>query len=244
MNKVIILLSLLFSSFIANGDILKDFDSLGKNKVLLENAQALFPEKKIEIVQERIVDRNWRHEFSPDYEVVSNGDNPYFHSQKLGFNYQLHINPYWSVGLKYQYNFNWLTEEGDRIIEDGRAKQDAIYRDDPNSREKPDPFIPELNWAQENYLAFVNWYPIYGKFKFLNSGIVHFDLYTHLAAGQIKLRYNNSDLYQFGIGTGLWWSQHITSRIEYKFSTYKTELYKDQSSIQTGNLSLSVGYLL
>ena len=241
--KVVVFIGLLISSF-AQADILEDFDSLGANKVLLEKAQALHPEKKIEIIQGRIVNRRFRHEFSPEYEVVGAGDNPYFHTQSAGFTYQFHISPYWSVGVKYNYAFNQLTDEGDQVIKDGRAKQDQILKDDPNSKDRPEPFIPELNWAEESYVALLNWYPIYGKFKVLNSGIVHFDIYTHLAAGQIKLRFNDSELYQAGLGAGFWWSQHFTSRIEYKFSTYKTELYKKEDSVQTGNLSFSVGYLL
>ncbi|MCB9027407.1 MAG: outer membrane beta-barrel domain-containing protein [Bdellovibrionaceae bacterium] len=239
-----IILILLFWGFQTQADILEDFDSLGTNKVLLEKAQVLVPEKKIEIVQGRIVNRNWRQEFSTDYEVTSSGANPYFFTQALGLSYQLHINPYWSIGLKYNYAFNKLSAEGDKIITDGRSKQDKIIHSDPNSEEKPEPFIPEMNWLKQSYLATVNWYPIYGKFKFLNSGIVHFDIYTHLAIGQAELRFNDSPIYQLGLGTGFWWSQHLSSRLEYKFTTYTADFYEKEQVQNMGNVSLSMGYLL
>ncbi|MCB0357555.1 MAG: outer membrane beta-barrel domain-containing protein [Bdellovibrionales bacterium] len=242
--KIITHVFVLLTCIYVQADILEDFDSLGSNKILLEKAQALAPEKKIEIVQNRVVDRHWRHEFAPEFEVVSSGANPYFQTRMIGFNYQLHINPRWSIGLNYNYAFNELTEEGQQVIDDGRAKQDQILKEDPNSLDKPEPFIPELNWLKQSYSAQLNWYPIYGKFSLLNKAIVHFDLYTHLAIGQAQLRFNDSPLYQAGLGLGLWWSQHLTSRLEYKFTTYTAELYKSEQTVQTGNLNFSVGYLL
>lgn len=233
-----------FLTLPVQADILEDFDSLGANKVLLEKAQALAPNNRIQIVQERVVNRFARHEITTDYEVVSSGANPYFNTQGLGLSYQFHLNPHWSVGVKYSYAFNQLSAEGDKIIEDGRARQEAILRKDPNSDDRPDAFIPELNWVRQSYLLMVNWYPIYGKFKFLNSGIVHFDIYTHIAIGEIQLRYNTSPLYQGGLGMGFWWSQHLSSRVEYRFSSYRADFYDSSESINTGNLGLSLGYLL
>lgn len=225
-------------------DLLKDFDSLGSNKVLLDKVRALEPEKKIEVVQDRIVNRVQRHELLSNFEMVQSGGNSYLNTQMMSLSYHYHINPRWSVGLSYGYAFNQLTTEGDRIIQEGKARQDEILRGDPNSSDKPDPFIPELNWMRDNYMAQLSWYPVYGKFNFLNKGVVHFDLYTQLGVGQARLRYNDSILYQAALGFGFWWSQNLTSRLEYKYSTYTAEFYRGEIAVETGNIGFSIGYFL
>ncbi len=239
-----IILLILFSGSYCFADLLKDFDSLGSNKVLLEKAQVLAPEKQIQIVQGRVVNRVRRHEFLTSIEAIQEGGNSYIDTRLAGLNYQYHLTPYWSVGLNYGYAFNELSSEGEKVIAEGRDLQDQIISEDPNSTQKIDPFIPELNWIEQSLVAQVNWYPIYGKFKFLNKSIVHFDIYTQLGAGQVELRKSNSTIYQAGLGIGFWWSQHLTSRLEYKYSTYDAEHYKEDISVEMSSLNFSVGYLL
>ena len=243
MKKIVFLSFLIYSSNI-HADILEDFDSLGRNKVLLEKAKALEPNKKIEIIQDRIINRKNRHEFYPGYEMVQAGGSPYFHSQMISMNYMYHISPYWSVGLNYGYAFNQLSTEGQNVIDYGKRKQNELLEEDPNSTDKADPFIPEMNWLKQSVMAQVDWYPIYGKFKLLNTAIVHFDIYTTLGVGKIELKNNDSNLYQFGLGMGFWWSQNLTSRLEAKYSSYVSEFFSSENRENIGSFAVYMGYML
>jgi len=222
-------------------DLMKDFDSLGGNKVLLDEAKSLSPDKRVKIVQKRIVNRFKRFEFLPEYEHVTSGENSYLDTNSLAMSTQFHLNPHISFGLKYVYNMNKLTNEGKTLITTAQRRADLSGR---VHDELKDPFIPQLNWPKEEKLAFVNFYPIYGKMNVFDMGVVQFDVYGLLSGGKIKLRYNSSNLYQAGLGIGLWWSQHLTIRLEVKYQTYKANYYDQTRKVENSAVSLGVGFLL
>ncbi len=226
--KYITLITLLLFMNQAQADIMDGFDSLGGNDALLEKAASVNPELKIKIVQKRIVDRNYKSEFYPEYGTVFGGD-AYLDTQFAGLNYQFHINPKWSVGLKYSYFFNELTDEGKELLRERGERQAEV---------------PELDWLKQSYVAQINWYPIYGKFNFFDKGIVHFDGYLILGAGQVSLRNGSSPTYTGGFGMGMWISQHITARAEFRYQAYEAKWYTGTQNIDLTTASLSLGYLL
>ena len=96
MKALVLLLLTLFvtaSAFAQNKvDMKKDFDSLGDNDAIAERAKALDPDNKVEIVQNRLVDRNLRLEVGMLFGLVAGGDT-YYSSQNLGADLDFHITP-------------------------------------------------------------------------------------------------------------------------------------------------------
>lgn len=222
--KLALVLSFVAAGLAAKADIMEDFDSLGGNDVLLEKAQALNPETKIEIVQGRIVDRNFRHELFPEYGNVLGGD-AYLNSQYLGVNYNFHINPRWSVGLKFNNYMNELGSEGKNLI-------------------KQFGYIPEMDWPKQSYMGVFNYYPMYGKFSFFGKGIVHFDFYLLAGYGNIELKSGGSPALTAGGGIGFWFSQHLTSRLEVRYLNYTSQRFTGSADMKLTVANFSVGYLL
>lgn len=236
-RRVILLLVFFASSLCVGKGILEDFNSLGGNDTLLQKAQVLAPQSQVKIVQKRIVQRFNRHELSPEIGFTSWGTT-YFNTSSVALGYHYHINPHWSVGLKYSYYLNKLTPEGDKVIERAiEAVNQGKMGDDLAA-------IPAMNWPEQSYVVQLHWYPIYGKLNVYNKGVVHFDIYTILGIGQIDLRNEETMIYQAGMGVGFWISQHLTSRMEYKYKTYDVELYSGTRTMNTHELGLSIGYML
>jgi hypothetical protein len=77
-----------------NSGLMKDFDTLGGNDVLLDKARQLNPDQRISVVQDRIVQRRNRFEIAPEFASVLGGD-PYNHTNGFAFNAYFHINPHW-----------------------------------------------------------------------------------------------------------------------------------------------------
>ncbi|MCB0421475.1 MAG: outer membrane beta-barrel domain-containing protein [Bdellovibrionales bacterium] len=217
---------------VSESGLLKDFDTLGGNDILYQKAKALEPDKNIEIVQNRVVSRSLRHELLGEFASVLDGDS-YVKARSAGVNYQFHLNPRWSFGLKYEYGFNELTEAAERSI------QMAI---DTDNREGG---VPDMDWLKEKSMATVSYYPIYGKVNFFNQGILHFDIYGMVGAGQAKLRRSESGIYMGGLGMGMWLSQHLSARVEFRYETYEvSRLNGDSFQKEIGVGSLQLGYML
>lgn len=205
--------------------LLQDFDSLGGNDVLLEKARLLSPDQKVEIVQDRIVDRRLRFELAPEFGSTVGGDS-YNNTNNFGLNAHFHINPYVSLGAKYTVHTNQLTNEARNLLNN---KTDIV---------------PDLDWPLSQALALVNVYPIYGKMNMFNMGVVHFDLYGIVGGGVIELRRGQSTTYTGGIGLGLWISQHLTSRIELRYQGYEAQWLNGPVQMDTTVASVQFGYLL
>lgn len=214
----------------------EDFDSLGGNKIILEKAQALNPETQISIVQERTVPRRNRWEIAPEYSGTVGGDT-YVKTQNFGMNVHYHITPRWSLGAKFNKSFNKLTPEGETLIEE--AKRD--YEKDP---ETPLAIIPNIDYPTEEQMAYLNWYPIYGKMNLLDMGIAQFDVYGTLGAGQVKLSSSSSPSYSAGGGFGIWWTRNFSTRLEMRYQTYKAQYFNKEQTMELGVGSVQMGWIL
>lgn len=208
----------------AQADILKDFDSLGGNDVLIDRAQKLQPNKSVTVVQQRTVDRQWRNEFSLGYNNVIGGD-AYLQTQMLNLDYHLHINPHWSVGLSYFSAYNKLSNEGQYLI-------------------SVDGLVPEVDEPRSGYELVGNFSPIYGKINFFDLGVIQFDIYGLASFGNIQLKSGETNTYSVGAGFGLWISQYITTRFEIRQRFYTAQRFGTSADIETTTAGFSFGYLL
>lgn len=224
MKKILLTLIVLWLGRIAQADILKDFDSLGGNDVLINRAKVLQPEKDIKVVQNRVVDRRWRNEFSGGYNNVVGGDS-FLNTQMLSLDYHLHISPYWQVGLSYYSAFNSMSREGKYLIEQNKL-------------------VPDIDEPDSGYEALLNFAPIYGKVNMFGMGVVQFDIYALLSYGNITLKSGDTPSYTYGAGLGLWISQHLTARFELRQRNYEAQRFGGKENVDTTNASLSFGFLL
>jgi outer membrane immunogenic protein len=213
----------------SNTGLMKDFDTLGGNDVLLEKARALNPDAQIRVVQDRIVSRRSRVEFAPEFSSVLGGD-AYNKTNNAGFNVQYHFTPQWSVGLKYNYSFNQLRPEGENLLTD--VSVDGKAR------------IPDIDFPKQEALLLVNWYPIYGKMNLYELGVVHFDIYALAGGGQVELKSGMTTAYTGGAGLGLWVSQHLSTRFELRYEGYTAKRFNGNTNMNTAVAGVQVGYLL
>lgn len=216
-------------------DLLKDFESLGGNQSLYEKAKALNPESDVSVVQGRIVDRRLRHEIDLNMGNYISG-NPYMNTDVLGLGYQFHISPKWSVNLQGSYFFNNFSKEAKNLIYND-FKVGSVGSDTG--------LVPAIDWQKNSYELNINYYPLYGKFSFFDFSIVHFDLYGILGAGQTTLaRSGQKFMYNYGAGLGLWLSQHLSARLEFKVNNFEAEIFAKKIDYSPKQLSMTVGWLL
>ena len=232
-GKVLLGMALMTGLFTAetamSADLMKDFDTLGGNDVLLAKAKALNPEAQIRIVQDRVVSRRRRVEISPEFSSVLGGD-AYNMTSNLGLNAHYHFTPQWSVGLKYSYSFNQLRQEGEYLINDVSVSGKAQ--------------IPQIDFPKQQAQLVVNWYPIYGKMNLYDLGVVHFDIYALAGGGQIELKSGMTTSYTAGGGIGLWVSQHLSTRFELRYEGYTAKRYTGDTNMNTTVAGIQVGYML
>lgn len=232
-GKVLLGLALVTGLFSAetamSADLMKDFDTLGGNDVLLEKAKALNPEAQIRIVQDRVVSRRRRVEISPEFSSVLGGD-AYNMTSNLGLNAHYHFTPQWSVGLKYSYSFNQLRQEGEYLINDVSVSGKAQ--------------IPQIDFPKQQAQLVLNWYPIYGKMNLYDLGVVHFDIYALAGGGQIELKSGMTTSYTAGGGIGLWVSQHLSTRFELRYEGYTAKRYTGDTNMNTTVAGIQIGYML
>lgn len=224
MKKAFLVLVLLWLGRVAQADILKDFDSLGGNDVLINRAKVLQPDKNIKVVQNRVVDRRWRNELSAGYNNVVGGDS-FLNTQMLALDYHLHINPYWQVGLSYYSAFNSISKEGKYLMQQNQL-------------------VPDVDQPDSGYELVGNFAPIYGKVNMFGMGVAQFDVYGLVSYGNIKLKSGETPSYTYGAGLGLWISQHLSARFELRQRNYQAQRFGGAEDVNTTNVSLSFGYLL
>jgi outer membrane beta-barrel protein len=229
MKTSFLILGLLLSTVSARADIMEDFDNLGGNDVLMEKAKALEPDANISVVQDRVVNRFRRFEVSPEFASVLGGDS-YLNTRGYGVNAHFHINPHWSLGVKYNSMTNELSPEGKNLINDSGLLGKNI--------------VPEMDYPKDQVLATVSFYPIYGKLNMFNKGIAHFDVYALAGGGNINLRSGSKSTLTAGGGVGFWVSQHLTTRFEMRYQTYDTQRTDGNAKIDLTVASLQMGYLL
>jgi outer membrane beta-barrel protein len=229
MKNSFLILGLTFLTLSARADIMEDFDNLGGNNVLMEKAKALEPDANISVVQDRVVSRFRRFEVAPEFASVLGGDS-YLNTRGYGVNAHFHINPHWSLGVKYNSMTNELSPEGKNLINDSGLLGKNI--------------VPEMDYPKDQVLATVSFYPIYGKLNLFNKGIAHFDVYALAGGGNINLRSGSKSTLTAGGGVGFWVSQHLTTRFEMRYQTYDTERSDGNAKIDLTVASLQMGYLL
>ena len=223
-------LSLSISLSVNAEELLKDFDSLGGNKVLLDKAKALNPQTTVGIVQDRIVSRRNRFEVAFDPSFVLGGD-PYIATTNYGLSIHYHITPHWSLGARYNVSTNSLRDEAKYLIHDQTATGSGI--------------IPDIDYPQSQALLLLNWYPIYGKMNVYDLGVSHFDVYATLGGGKIQLASGSTNTVTAGGGVGLWVSQHFTTRLEMRWQGYSAThpKYRTTQAMNMTVAGLQMGYL-
>jgi outer membrane immunogenic protein len=236
MKKLLLSLIVIATSLSARADIEKDFEGLGGNKILLDKAKAIDPGAEVSVVQDRTVSRRNRWEIAPEYSGSFGGD-AYIKTMNAGLNVNYHINPKWSLGLKYNRSFSKLTPEGDAVV-------DRAIKDFNNHPEKPSAPVPEMDFQREEKMAFVNWYPIYGKMNLLDRGVAQFDVYALAGAGQMVLESGTVPTYSVGGGLGVWWTQNFSTRVEMRYQNYKAQYFDGEKSMDLALASVQMGWLL
>ena len=223
MKNFIFIFLVFFVSLAQAADIMKDFDSLGGNDVLINRARLLQPDKQIKVVQDRIVDLNMRSEVSLGYGNVFGGD-AYLQTQMLLFNYFFHFNPRWSLGFSYFDAYNKLNKEGYFLLH-------------------VDELVPDVDQPDFGYELMGNFSPVYGKMNMFDLGIVHFDVYLIGSYGRINLKSGNTGLLSVGGGLGLWVSRHLSTRLELRQRFYEAQRFTGPIDMKTTLASFTFGYL-
>ncbi len=243
--KFVLAFGMLLSSSVvfAEGGVLEDLDSLGGNDVLLERAEKLNPEKKIEVVQDRVVGRRMRSEMNLEYGGVVGGD-AYLKTEGLSLTYNLHLTPRWSIGLKGTYYMSRLSEEGKYSIDKAQQVNNSLSEESKKEFNSLG-LIPIIDYPKYAGYLLGNWYPFYGKLNLHDLGVIQYDMYTLLGAGQIELKSGPTTAVTAGGGIGFWLSQHLTSRFEVRYETYEAKRLAGQTErMNLTVLGFSMGYLL
>ena len=212
------------------GNLRDDLNSLGANQEILSRIQALDPENRIRVIQRRAVDRNLRLEFSGGYGFANGGD-PYISTKAANARLDFHITPHYSIGLTYSNYDNDLSSEG-KYLHDQAANFPSLSNT-----------LPQMDYANDSAMLVFNWYPLYGKLNLFDKGISQFDLYVIAGVGQVALDSGNTSLATFGGGLGLWLSQHISTRFEVRYQTYKDSVNGGRNIDQT-LFTANIGFLL
>ncbi|WP_374078753.1 outer membrane beta-barrel domain-containing protein [Bdellovibrio bacteriovorus] len=234
--KSLSLIVALFLSSTAFAQVEQELDSFGGNEALYMKAKALNPEVENEVVQNRFSERTNRFEIAPEFSGVFGGD-AYNRTTNAGVNVHYHINPSWSVGVKYNYSFNNLTPEGKSMVD--KASQAAA-----ENPKDPNYLFPQVIYPKSETLGLVNWYPVVGKLSFGKLGVAHFDTYLMAGYGSIELSNASTPVATMGVGMGFWINKNLTTRLEYRAQQYKAEYYDKTEEMLTGVGSVQMGWML
>jgi outer membrane immunogenic protein len=215
-------------------DITQNMNGLGGDKDLMKKARALDPDNRVRVVQNRTVDRNWRMELGVGYGALAGG-NPYLDTQDYGVNFDVHINPMFSVGARYNRYYNKLNSEGDRVFADAQRHQ-AAHDDTWHT--------PAVDYLNSSEMATLSFYPIYGKLNMLDMGITQFDLYMIGGYGQAHTENGSSPTWTAGGGAGIWLSQHFASRLEVRYQSYQEKIYSGSRDVNAVVSTFSIGFML
>lgn len=215
-------------------DLKKDFNSLGNNTEIIRRAKEMDPHNRVRIVQNRLVDRHMRLELGVNVGAVHGGDT-YLNTRNLGANIDFHINPRWSVGVRYYQSYNELTQQGKKVYQDAAAA---------NAADASAGVTYDIDYPINTTLAVVNWYPIYGKLNLFEVGVSQFDIYTLAGYGQVKLESGATDTFTVGGGVGLWLTQHVSSRLEARYQRYTDQVYSGPRDLDLTVITASIGFIL
>lgn len=241
-SLLLFIIAITFSPISLADSLMKDMDSLGGNKKLVRMARNIDPKNRVRIVQNRLVDRHGRLELGVNYGAHTGG-NPYLETDSLGVSADVHLNPYFSLGLRYYDHSSSLSPEGERRVQQAQSFRAAGL---PGA-------APKAAMPLNSYMGVINIYPTYGKFNLLNMSVVHFDVYLMGGIGQIQMeKFGNgltegysTETYTGGGGLGVWWNNHLSTRFEARYQTYEEQRFDDDSkNIGATIFSASIGVLL
>jgi hypothetical protein len=77
-----------------------------------------------------------------------------------------------------------------------------------------------------------------------DTGIAQFDLYLQLGYGQTKLFSGKTDLMSAGLGSGVWLTSRITTRLEVRYQQYEDLLLTDRRKQSNVQAIASLGVLV
>lgn len=232
----IVLAGLILSVQSAFADNTESLNTLGNQEMLLDKAKPSVPSNTYRVVQKRIVDREHRFEFDLRGGGNAGGDS-YYNSQNLGVQAEFHLTNRWSIGARQDFFVNTLTAEGQRRYNDAEAS--AAANNGVNSVS-----VPDLDWPVSKTVATISFYPLYGKMSWFESTVSYFDMYLLGGGGVMNLRKGSSPLATAGLGVGMWWTQHFTTRIEALYQNYRDNMIDGPRTIQDANINVSLGFLL
>lgn len=212
-------------------------NTLGNQEVLLDKARPSIPANTYRVVQKRVIDRENRFEFDASVGGISGGDS-YYNTKNIGLQAEYHITHRWSVGLRYLYNMNDPTSEGKRVFDASETGCNSSVGGTCGGVN-----APGIDWPLSTSLATISFYPLYGKMSWFDSNVSYFDFYVLAGAGTNQLRYGTVPLYTGGMGIGMWWTNHLSSRLEARYQQYDDHLFGGRR-IQDAAISFSMGFLL
>lgn len=210
-------------------------NTLGDQSQVMQKARPSIPANTYRVVQKRVIERDFRSELGISVGTVASGGDSYYETSNLGLQYDFHLNTRFSLGLRYQMNFNKLTPEGKRVYD--RAEQMAAANNNNY-------VVPDLDQPLSTALATISFYPVYGKVSWFESTVSYFDFYVMAGGGQTQLKNGSSPLLTGGLGMGMWWNQYLTSRFEARYQTYEDQIFTGKRRIEGAVATFTMGLLL
>ena len=227
-----VLLSVSAEAATSNYD--RDMDSLGSNREITKRARGYRADNEIIAVQKRQVDRNYRIELGVNYGMSAGGGDAYVNTTMLGGQVDFHFTPRWSVGARYTSYFNSLNSRGQQVMDNYQAQVAA----------KQNASRPDISWPKDSWLGVIDFYPIYGKLDILDHSVTQFDVFLLAGAGQINLPTGSSALMTAGGGVGVWWAQHLSTRLELRWQGYSDKVYGETRSQNEMIAGITLGIFL
>ena len=161
-------------------------------------------ESAFQSVQTRYSSLQQRHEF-----ILGGGHNfladSHLESQSASFSYKFHINEKWSMGLRSTRVFNELSAAGERLYEDEKI-------------------VPDNDYAQASRDLNITYNLFYGKIKFNERNITHFDGFVSLGYGDIELSNGNTNFKVIDTGLCFYLNKYFTSRLSLRNEFYNQTL--------------------
>lgn len=220
----------------ANPRLSDEVEALGGNASLLKLSTEISPDKRVRVVQNRLVPRQNRFEFGTRYGQKFGGD-AYLQTQSYQLNLEYHLNPRFSFGVLYSDYGSQLSPEGKRVFTEASRAFEAGGGVSS---------YPDVDAPQNSLIGQVQFYPMYGKINFFDQSIIQFDMSLILGAGQITLASGPTSLLSTGIGAGFWITRHISARLEMRYEAYQDRdmIYNTQRDLQTISGNIGIGVML
>jgi outer membrane beta-barrel protein len=162
--------------------------------------------------------------------------NAFFNSLTYGAHLDYYLSEYMGIEAFYSNNSNSATADQTQL------NTYFEYRDYPLARE----FFQPREYAG---VAFV-WAPIYGKFAFFRTNIVHFDLYGTLGAGYLKMDSNRDTTggsdqglatTLAGLGLRVFLAQNFSLRFDLRHSAYRLRFAGNDAILADDGSELASG---